>query len=47
MNSKYYTIEEMIGMIEKPDRSACFKILADNRILFQTVQGSSSPVFAF
>ena len=29
-------------MIEEPNRSACLRILADNRKLFQTVQGSTN-----
>lgn len=41
MKPKYYTIEQMIGMIDEPNRSACIRILADNRKLFQTVQGST------
>lgn len=42
MKPKYRTIEEMIRMIEEPNRSACLRILADNRKLFQTVQGSTN-----
>lgn len=38
---KYYTVDQMIKMIDKPDGSACAGILADNRKLFQTVQGST------
>jgi hypothetical protein len=37
----YYTAEEMIGMIDEPNQTACFNILRDNRKLFQTVQGST------
>ncbi len=37
----YRTIEEMIEMMPEPNRGICAKILADNRALFQAVQGSS------
>lgn len=42
MKPKYYTIDEMIGMIDEPNRSACRRILEENRSLFQTVQGSTN-----
>lgn len=42
MKPQYYTAEEMFGMIDEPNRSACQRILADNRKLFQTVQGSTN-----
>ncbi len=42
MRPKYYTIEKMIGMINKPNRLACAQILLDNRKLFQVVQGSTN-----
>lgn len=42
MNPKYYTIEEMLEMIDEPNQSACCRILADNRKLFQTVYGSTN-----
>jgi hypothetical protein len=38
----YYTVPEMIGMIDEPNRSGCFKILKDCLKLFQTVQGSTN-----
>ncbi|MDO8523004.1 MAG: hypothetical protein Q7S12_01805 [bacterium] len=37
----YYSIEEMLEFIDEPNRSACKKLLGDNRALFQTVQGST------
>ncbi len=37
----YHTVEEMLHMIDEPNMFACFKILADNRELFQKVQGST------
>lgn len=42
MGQKYYTIDEAIEMIDDPNRLACAWILADNRKLFQTVQGSTN-----
>lgn len=39
---KYYTVEEMLAMIDEPNRSACLKILEDNRKIFQIVQGSTN-----
>ena len=41
MKPKYYSVPEMIGFIEEPNRWACFRILADNFGLFQTAQGST------
>jgi hypothetical protein len=41
MPHRYRRIEEMIEMIDEPNRSACATILADNRDLFQKVQGAS------
>ncbi len=38
----YHTIEELIGLIDEPNRSSCFRMLADNRALFDTAPGSSS-----
>ncbi len=38
----YYTIEEMIELIDEPNRAACARILKDNRQLFQTVPGSTN-----
>jgi len=37
----YLTIEQMLEKVDEPNRSACVKILSDNRTLFQTVQGST------
>ena len=42
MKPNYHTIEQRLDMIDEPNRSACFRILADNRKLFQTVQGSTN-----
>lgn len=38
--SRYFSIEELIDMIDSPHREACKRILQDNRLLFQRVQGS-------
>lgn len=32
----------MVEMIDEPNRTACRRILADHRVLFQTVQGSTN-----
>lgn len=42
MKPIYYTIEQMLGMIDEPNRTACKRILVENRKLFQTVQGSTN-----
>lgn len=42
MKPRYYLVPEMILMIDEPNRSACMRILEDNRALFQTVQGSTN-----
>ena len=41
MQTPYYTLEEMLKMIDNPNRSACIAILQDNEKLFKTVQGSA------
>lgn len=38
---KYFSIEEMIGFIDEPNRSACMRILTENRHLFESVRGST------
>lgn len=38
---KYFTIEQLINFIEEPNRHACFRILNENRQLFETVRGST------
>jgi len=38
----YYTIEQMLELIDEPNRAICQRILVDNRKLFQTVQGSTN-----
>ena len=42
MKPNYYTIEQMLEMIDEPNRTACARILSDNRELFQAVQGSTN-----
>ena len=42
MKPPYYTVDEMIMMIDEPNRSACVRILAGNRKLFQAAQGSTN-----
>ncbi len=41
MDAKYRTTEQILELIDEPNRSACKRILAENRTLFQTVQGST------
>ena len=42
MRPKYRAIEDMICLIDEPNRSACMRIFVENRKLFQTVQGSTN-----
>jgi len=41
MKPKYFSVDDMVAMIDEPNRSACARILADHRTLFETVQGST------
>ena len=41
MLTPYYTLEEMLEMIDNPNRSACITIFQDNEKLFKTAQGGS------
>ncbi|MEX0596611.1 MAG: hypothetical protein WD512_08925, partial [Candidatus Paceibacterota bacterium] len=41
INLKYHSLEQMLEMIEEPNRKACKNILVDNLELFQTVQGGA------
>jgi hypothetical protein len=41
MSTPYYTLEQMLEMIDEPNRTACQNILNDNLELFKTVQGSA------
>lgn len=41
MTPKYFSIEELISLIDEPNRTGCFKILNENRQLFETVRGST------
>lgn len=38
---KYFSIEDLINLIDEPNRTGCFKILNENRQLFETVRGST------
>lgn len=38
---RYLTIEELIDLIDEPNRSICHRILRENRALFETAQGST------
>jgi hypothetical protein len=37
----YASVEELVGRIDEPNRTACGRILAEHRTLFATVQGST------
>jgi 23S rRNA maturation-related 3'-5' exoribonuclease YhaM len=39
---KYFRMEEALNFIDEPNRSACFKILNENRKLFETIPGSTN-----
>lgn len=41
MAPKYFSMEEALSFIDEPNRSACFKILNENRKLFETIPGST------
>ena len=38
----YESVESLIARIDEPNRSACARIVAENRALFATVQGSTN-----
>lgn len=40
MVAPYFDLDTMVGMIEEPNRTACQRVLADNRQLFQQAAGS-------
>lgn len=42
MKPPYYTIEQLLEKIDEPNGSACRRLLADNRKLFQATPGSSN-----
>lgn len=42
MTLRYYTIEQLIEMIDQPFREQCMRILTENRQLFETAQGSTN-----
>jgi hypothetical protein len=37
----YASVDELVGRIDEPNRTACARILAEHRTLFATVQGST------
>lgn len=37
---KYFSIDELLEMVDSPNREACQKLLGEQRQLFQVVQGS-------
>lgn len=38
---KYFRMEEALNFIDEPNRTACLKILNENRELFETIPGST------
>lgn len=38
---RYLSLDALVDLIDEPNRTACRRIVADNRKLFQTVQGST------
>lgn len=38
---KYFRMEEALNFIDEPNRTACLKILNENRKLFETIPGST------
>ncbi len=41
MKQKYYTLNELIDMIEEPNRTACYNMMKDNKKRFEIARGSS------
>ena len=41
MTPRYFKIEELIELIDEPNKTACFRILNENRQLFESIQGST------
>ena len=41
MKPKYHTLNELIDMIEEPNKSICYKIFDENKELFSVARGSS------
>jgi len=39
---QYYTLEQLLDMVDEPQRAICQQILADNRELFATARGSKN-----
>jgi len=39
--TSYQSVESLIARIDEPNRSACARLVADHRVLFATVQGST------
>jgi hypothetical protein len=38
---RYHAVDDLVAMLDEPNRTACARILADHRTLFATVQGST------
>jgi len=42
MDAKYFSLEEAIELIDEPNRAACYRLLEENRELFEKARGSKS-----
>ncbi len=42
MNHSYYNLDQMLAMIDEPNRTACERLVDDNRQLLQTAHGSTN-----
>lgn len=42
MHLKYFTLDEIIGLIDEPNKSACHKLLDDNKELLMHARGSKT-----
>lgn len=40
--TRYHTIEEMLDMVDEPNRTGCLQLLAENRALFELAPGSTN-----
>jgi hypothetical protein len=42
LDMAYRTVDELVALIDEPNRSGCARMLSENRTLFATVQGSTN-----
>lgn len=41
MTEKYYTLDELLEMIDEPNRSSCKRVYSENKALFEKAKGSN------